>query len=293
MNLTVSDHDLSELHATIAGVPLLRDVPLESWQITWLPGLTNRSFRIQAGGRDYAVRLAGPGTDRYISRAAELYNAGIAGAEGWAPRVIYGDVRSGLMVTQFIADGQTLTASALRDPDNLGHLVHLLRRVHGSGRTFRGKVRPFTVIDRYLKIAPHARIARLRGAAEVSRRQLLELTDSPAPCHVDPSPGNILVSPSRGWLLIDWEYSAMAYPLWDLATVAVESGFGPEEDERLLRAYFGEVSSADRGRFKLYRPMLRLVAAAWANAALASGSTAPGLAEMIGPTLDQLEGSWT
>ena len=59
-----------------------------------------------------------------------------------------------------------------------------------------------------------------------------------APCHCDPLCENFLDTGERMWI-VDWEYSGMNDPLWDLGDLSVEGEFGPEEDEELLAAYFG------------------------------------------------------
>jgi thiamine kinase-like enzyme len=41
-------------------------------------------------------------------------------------------------------------------------------------------------------------------------------------------------------------------PMWDLGDLSVEAGFGPEQDEALLRAYFeGAPPAEQRGRMVL------------------------------------------
>ena len=52
--------------------------------------------------------------------------------------------------------------------------------------------------------------------------------------------------------LVDWEYAGMNDPMWDLGDLSVEAGFGPEQDEALLRAYFeGAPPAGQRGRMVL------------------------------------------
>ena len=48
--------------------------------------------------------------------------------------------------------------------------------------------------------------------------------------------------------IVDWEYSGMNDPLWDLGDLSVEAEFGPEQDEELLAAYFGGAPTAAAAR---------------------------------------------
>ena len=69
----------------------------------------------------------------------------------------------------------------------------------------------------------------------------LALEVSPAaivPCHNDPWPANLLDADGRIYL-IDWEYSGMNDPMWDLADLSVEAGFGPEQDRTMMEVYYG------------------------------------------------------
>ena len=62
----------------------------------------------------------------------------------------------------------------------------------------------------------------------------LVLEASPAalvPCHNDPWPGNLLDAdgPDGRIYLIDWEYSGMNDPMWDLADLRSRPGSGPSK----------------------------------------------------------------
>ncbi len=122
--------------------------------ITELPGgLTNRNYKVSAGGEAYVLRIAGAGTHHYIDRAAEARNAGLAAAIGIAPELLYLDPESGLMLTRFIAGSVPLRAADLRRPELLRSAVGLLKRLHGSGRVFSGRMNLFPKLDEYIALA--------------------------------------------------------------------------------------------------------------------------------------------
>jgi thiamine kinase-like enzyme len=65
-------------------------------------------------------------------------------------------------------------------------------------------------------------------------------------------------------VIVDWEYSGMNDPMWDLGDLSVEAGFGPEQDAALLHAYFdGPPPQAARGRMILYKAMCDLLWTLW------------------------------
>ena len=39
--------------------------------------------------------------------------------------------------------------------------------------------------------------------------------------------------------IVDWEYSGMNDPMWDLGDLSVEAGFSDAQDEEMIAAYFG------------------------------------------------------
>ena len=108
-----------------------------------------------------------------------------------------------------------------------------LKRAHTLGRLFRSRFDVFAAIDDYLGLLRGRRTSLPEGYHEVRRkvravRLALEASPAPlVPCHNDPWPGNLLDADGRIYLL-DWEYSGMNNPMWDLADLSVEAGFDPE-----------------------------------------------------------------
>ena len=75
--------------------------------------------------------------------------------------------------------------------------------------------------------------------------------------------------------IVDWEYSGMNDPMWDLGDLSVEGGFGPEQDAEMLAAYFGgAVPEDDRARMVIYKAMCDLLWTLWGLIQLANGNPA-------------------
>ena len=75
--------------------------------------------------------------------------------------------------------------------------------------------------------------------------------------------------------IVDWEYSGMNDPMWDLGDLSVEGGFSPAQDEEMLSAYFnGKVRAADRGRMVIYKAMCDLLWTLWGLIQLANKNPA-------------------
>ena len=73
----------------------------------------------------------------------------------------------------------------------------------------------------------------------------------------------LLDAGDRMWL-VDWEYSGMNDPMWDLGDLSVEAGFDAAQDEAMLRGYFGgDATPEDRGRMVIYKAMCDLLWTLW------------------------------
>jgi thiamine kinase-like enzyme len=246
-----------------------------------LGGLTNRVFRL--GGA--VLRLPGAGTEEYIDRANEAAAASAAAAAGVGPEVLYVDAASGVMATRFVEGAATLTPEGFRSrPGAPARAGEAFRRLHRSDATFPFRFELFAMIDDYLGILATRDVALPEGyhdtvaAAETVRAALVAHPVPLAPCHCDPLCENFLDTGTRMWI-VDWEYSGMNDPMWDLGDLSVEAGFGAAEEALMLAAYFGAPPSAfDHGRMVIYKAMCDLLWTLWGLIQLANRNPADDFA---------------
>ena len=66
-------------------------------------------------------------------------------------------------------------------------------------------------------------------------------------CHCDPLCENFLDTGERMWI-VDWEYSGMNDPMWDLGDLSVEGQVRRAPGEEMMRAYFGGEPTTRRAR---------------------------------------------
>jgi thiamine kinase-like enzyme len=268
----------AEIAAALARIPAFAGRALDGLQVEPLASLTNRNYKLSLGGEVYVLRIAGAGTERYIDRAAEARNAGQAAALGIAPDLLYLDPPSGLMLTRFIEGGTPLQAADLRRQAPLRDAVGLLKRLHGSGLTFAGRMELFPKLDEYIALAaqkgwpPGLDLTPVRRQAEAARIALEGSAAPFVPSHVDPVPHNFVRGRNGALYLLDWEYAAMAEPMWDLAAISIEAELDDALDRSLLEAYFADAAAQQTGRFALYKASLNLLAAAWAVVQVVDGN---------------------
>ncbi len=273
---------MDDVYAALARVPFFGDVRREAIKLDRLGGaLTNVSYKVTIGGAAYVLRLAGEGTSDFIDRTAEAHNARVAAAAGVNAEVLYFDARDSTMVTRFV-DGVPMNAGEGfgRDAGAPGRAARALGRVHRLGRAFRSRFDVFAEIEDYLGLLREGRTPLPEGYHEAGRRakaarRALEASPAPlVPCHNDPWPGNLLDADGRVYL-IDWEYSGMNDPMWDLADLSVEAGFDAEQDRAMMEAYRGgTVSPALYSRLEIYKAMSDLHWSVWGFVQHAKGNPA-------------------
>ncbi|RMF41813.1 MAG: LPS biosynthesis choline kinase, partial [Alphaproteobacteria bacterium] len=264
----------AELRAAMAAVPELRGFAGTPQRMS---GLTNRVYRLGA----YCLRIPGAGTEEYIDRANEAVAAREAARAGVGPTVIHADPETGLMVTEFIDGAVTMTPEAFRErPGAPERAAQTLQRLHESGATFPFRFELFSMIDDYFGVLATKDVALPEGyhdvvaEAESVRRALAAHPVALAPCHCDPLCENFLDTGTRMWI-VDWEYSGMNDPMWDLGDLSVEAGFDADQDEAMLRAYFGgEARPEARGRMVIYKAMCDLLWTLWGLIQLANDNPA-------------------
>jgi thiamine kinase-like enzyme len=231
-------------------------------------GITNRNYRVAMGGEDYVLRICGKDTSVLgIDRDAECAATVAASRLGIGPEVAAYRPELECLVTRWI-EGRPATAEELRAGAALGQVAAGLRAFH-DGPALQARFDSFELVATYLEEV------RARGgepppdydeAAAAAGRIAAALTGSdhdPVPCHNDLLTSNFLREGDRV-RIVDWEYAGMGDRFFDLGNLAVNNGFGAEDEARLLKAYFGEAPSSRRtGALRLMRVMSDFREAMW------------------------------
>ena len=270
----MSPDEEAHVKGVMAGIPALAGY---RETVERLGGLTNKVY--QAG--NLVLRIAGEGTAQYINRQHEEISARLAAQAGVSPEVIYSDAAAGVMVTKLVHASTTMSPQQFRErAGSPGRAGRVLRQLHLSGGEFPFRFELFAMIDEYLAILATKDVALPAGyhdvvtEAESIRRALARNPAALVPCHCDPLCENFLDTGSRMWL-VDWEYSGMNDPMWDLGDLSVEAGFDVQQDRDMLQAYFGgEPSLSDHGRMVIYKAMCDLLWTLWGLIQLANKNPA-------------------
>jgi thiamine kinase-like enzyme len=232
-------------------------------------GITNRNAVVSVASpvpKRFVVRLPGERTEVLgIDRAHEAEAARRAASLGIAPGVVAELDGIGTLVTEFVPGVHLAAEEFARRLDDV---VPLLLRFHGSG-PLAGAFPIHRVVEWHARDAtrhgvhPPAAASTLHALSRRIEHAFAASPEPVVPCHNDLLPGNVVFDERRTWLL-DFEYAGMNERCFDLANLSVNCGFDADSDERLLAAYFGDVTSRHRSRLALMKVMSEYREGMWA-----------------------------
>jgi len=211
-------------------------------------GLVNESYWVRRDGRLYALRIsaANPrdlGTDReWESRVLDL-----AVAAGLAPFIVYRDPLAGIMVSRWVS-GRSWTPEEAKTREGIRKVAALLRRIQALPLPSPLRIMSPAAWTAYYREALAQRAVssrRVTGLRPGADALLASYADFPAAppvlCHSDLHLMN-LIDCEGALLLLDWEYTHVSDPLWDLAGWCSNNDFGYDARQELLVSYLGRTA---------------------------------------------------
>ena len=254
-----------QLDAVIAAVPEWRGheptiTPIEA-------GRTNRNYRVEVGSATFFLRLSHEDTALLgIDRVAEYEAALAAAASGVGPEVVAHLPEHGCLITAWVA-GEPLAEGDMEQESVLADVARVVSTIH-AGPALPATFDAFRIVEAYRRVSvergvpipeaygpAHAHAERIEAA--FARAPL------PArPCHNDLLSDNFLRGTDGFWL-VDYEYSGMGDPFFDLGNLSINNGLSEASQETLLRLTFGEPTQAHRARLQLMRIMSDYREAMW------------------------------
>ncbi len=229
-------------------------------------GITNHNFKVDLAEGSYVLRIAGRdtsllGIDRSVEHEASL----AAAAVGVGPEVVAFVEPEGYLVTRFI-EGSIVPVDSMREAESIRRVAQALRAVH-RGPSLPARFISFRVVEDYRTTAfSHGAEVppSFAWARQVARRVERARGAFPErPCHNDLLNANFIDDGER-IRIVDWEYAGMGDVFFDLANFSINHGFGREERQGLLAAYFGTVRSGDERALELMLFMSDYREAMWA-----------------------------
>jgi thiamine kinase-like enzyme len=254
--------------------PILQRIPqfasIEYPEIEELTGgITNKNYKITVDHESFVLRLGGNETQFLgIDRKNEYECSLLASQIGVAPEPTAFLEPEGYILARFIS-GKGIPSEEIGTKENICRIVESMKAYHGLD-FFPGTFSPFRVAEEYAKTAhsfnvklPDKMDWYLEKSREIEEAMYREPLQT-RPCHNDLLNGNFIDDGTRIRIL-DWEYAGMGDIFFDLGNFAIQHDFNDEQDEILLRAYFGSPTDSQRAHQKLMKIMSDLREAMWAQ----------------------------
>ncbi|AME08900.1 MULTISPECIES: choline/ethanolamine kinase family protein [Gemella] len=230
-----------------------------------LGGMTNNNYLVETTDKKYIVKFFGKGTEKLIDRKAEKYNLELLQDLELDVKNYVFDIEAGIKVNKYIENAKTFDKNYIKT--KLPSVAEILKTVHSSKKELKGEFNPFSEILKYESLIigkiyfPYYN--KIREKVMSLKKPLEELGIQKKSCHIDLVPENFIEDEKGHIYLIDWEYSTMNDPMWDLAALFLESDFEKSEEGDFLRYYNSEKTPVSVGKILIYKILQDFIWSLW------------------------------
>lgn len=221
-------------------------------------GMTNKNYKICVKGIRYILRIAGIGTEEMIDRNTEMFNSAIASERGYNVEVPFFNLETGVKISRFIENAETLTSRSVKKEENLKQVTAILRNLH-EDKDFHmdNHFNMFRELEKYEQI-----LKKNNGDFfedyDIVREKVMNLQKELEICnrvyvvsHNDLVSANLVKDINGKIFLIDWEYAGINDDMWDLAALSLENDFSEDDIELMFKLYFNGKDADDNSRRRL------------------------------------------
>ena len=237
----------------------------EVLSVEQLGGMTNQNYLVKTTNKQYIVKFFGKGTEKLINRQDEKYNLELLKDLDLDVKNYLFDIEAGIKVNEYIESAITLDSTSIKT--KFDKIAPILQTIHASGKELRGEFAPFEEIKKYESLieekSRNANYEAVREEVFSLEKRLTDLGVDRKSCHIDLVPENFIESPQGRLYLIDWEYSSMNDPMWDLAALFLESEFTRQEEEAFLSHYDSEQTPVSREKIAIYKILQDTIWSLW------------------------------
>ncbi|OOF69926.1 choline/ethanolamine kinase family protein, partial [Rodentibacter caecimuris] len=212
--------------------------------ITPIGGMTNSNFLVSSKNEKYVVRLPKKLTSIMINREYEKFNSSVMSQNGYNVETLYFNHKTGIKITRYLEKSIVLNHTDIQKNKNLELIAKRLYNLHTSN------IKLANVFD--IKLEFNKYLSLLKDKSNFYKfndtidkivcffYKVIDCLDYKykklplVPCHNDLVPENILISDNKTYF-IDWEYSGMNYPLFDISALFLESNLDYFQQKDFLR----------------------------------------------------------
>ena len=237
----------------------------EIQSVEQLGGMTNQNYLVRTSSNRYIVKFFGKGTEKLIDRQNEKYNIELLKDLKLDVENYLFDIEAGIKVNQYIKNAETLNLNTIKT--KFEKIAPILQTIHASGKELKGEFAPFEEIKKYESLIQgeisYPNYEAVRKSVLSLKNELEKIGIEKKSCHIDLVPENFIEGPDGHLYLIDWEYSSMNDPMWDLAALFLESEFTPEEEADFLAYYESDKTPISREKIRIYKILQDIIWSLW------------------------------
>jgi len=207
-------------------------------------GMTNDSYFVTINEQRYVVRIPGKGTDQLINRKNEKENLIFSSNLGINPNLIYFDVDTGVKITEKINSPTSLTPTLAKDEYVIKNVISIFKQLHEAKTMMNNRFELFNLMEHYESLVRNENALMMEKLLPLKSKifMLKKIYESfhiiETPCHIDAACSNMIYDSNGELFLIDWEYSGMFDPIWDIATLFLSFNMNSDEEMFFLKYYF-------------------------------------------------------
>jgi thiamine kinase-like enzyme len=229
------------LNTTLDGY--FKNIPKDEITITPLKGgHSNTCLKISTNSKSYVLRIKDEENPANALKS-ELFMMQKAANQGIAPQVFYYSDDYKAILIDFI-EGGTSTISQNKRPENIVKIADAMRKVHNIPTNPYFEKDAIEILeDVYLAIRQELKIQpQLDRALKLMWKYYDKFKEYYSPkvnIHGELNPRNIFITDKQA-IFIDWEYTSVDDPFYDLSYLAIRHDYSPDEEKFLLEAYLEE-----------------------------------------------------
>ncbi|WP_245853286.1 choline kinase family protein [Pasteurella oralis] len=235
------------------------DLPISSiLQVSFLGGMTNKNYIVSTQQDSYVVRIPGAMTESLIIRDNEAVNSIAMSKAGFNVETCFFDAKSGIKITQYLSESCTLDHQNVKTFSNLKLIAEKLYLLHQSPIKLANRFNVFEEFDKYINLLKNKdafyqyseNMPELLAFFQMIKTDFSYNQSFLAVCHNDLVPENILLKGEQVYF-IDWEYSGMNDPMFDLAAFFLEAKLNKAEQDFFLQCYFKKQEDIEEALMKI------------------------------------------
>lgn len=249
---------------------ILQEPDTDDIYVSQIGGMSNKNFKVMVHSHEYIFRIPGIGATGMVNREDEEKNSSVACGLGITPSIRYFDPTTGIKLADYVSNAETLNRGTIQRQDNINKVVDIFLRLHNSGYRLNNDFNVFAEISKYESLLSSANGQMYEGYGANRERilalekELNNLGVELKPCHNDLVPENFIKASDGTLYLIDWEYSGMNDPLWDIAALFLESDFSADNKDFFLNKYYhNSVPTQTYKKIQIYQILMDVLWAIW------------------------------